>query len=140
IGCAWVLEEALRDRVPFGGFPWGRLAFSQESSPLRWFVMLGGAPLLSFVVAVAGGALAMAALNVRSPRGWSFLGAVTTVLVLLVAGYVWGAVLPAPSSRHTLRIAAVHGSVPHPGVAFEDPAPQGLDDHLAPTLQLAAHI
>ncbi|MDP9117814.1 MAG: apolipoprotein N-acyltransferase, partial [Actinomycetota bacterium] len=29
IASAWVLEEALRDRVPFGGFPWGRLAFSQ---------------------------------------------------------------------------------------------------------------
>src|SRR5262249_4349224 len=32
-GTLWVVEEALRDRVPFGGFPWGRLAFSQDDSP-----------------------------------------------------------------------------------------------------------
>src|SRR3954454_9957579 len=25
----WVTEEYVRGRVPFGGFPWGRLAFSQ---------------------------------------------------------------------------------------------------------------
>ena len=37
VGAAWVLQEALRDRIPFGGFPWGRLAFSQADSPLRWF-------------------------------------------------------------------------------------------------------
>lgn len=29
----WVLQEALRARLPFGGFPWGRLAFSQETAP-----------------------------------------------------------------------------------------------------------
>lgn len=28
----WVAQEALRDRLPFGGFPWGRLAFSQGAS------------------------------------------------------------------------------------------------------------
>ena len=33
-GTLWVLQEALRDRTPFGGFPWGRLAFSQGDSPL----------------------------------------------------------------------------------------------------------
>ena len=37
-----ILEEAVRDRVPFGGFPWGRLAFSQADSPLRWFAKLPG--------------------------------------------------------------------------------------------------
>ncbi len=34
IAGAWMVEEAIRDRVPFGGFPWGRLAFSQSQSPL----------------------------------------------------------------------------------------------------------
>src|SRR6201996_898797 len=29
----WVGLEALRDRFPFGGFPWGRLAMSQASAP-----------------------------------------------------------------------------------------------------------
>src|SRR6195952_1185446 len=59
----WVGEEALRDRLPFGGFPWGRWAFSQAQSPLKWFATLGGAPLVSFVVALIGTLLAAAVLG-----------------------------------------------------------------------------
>ena len=33
VGATWVLQEAIRDWNPFGGFPWGRLAFSQADSP-----------------------------------------------------------------------------------------------------------
>ena len=29
IGLTWVLQETIRDRAPFGGFPWGRQALSQ---------------------------------------------------------------------------------------------------------------
>ena len=66
VGSAWVLQEFLRDRIPFGGFPWGRLAFSQAASPLKWFAALGGAPLVTFVVAVAGAGLAEAGLAATS--------------------------------------------------------------------------
>ncbi|MEU8421174.1 apolipoprotein N-acyltransferase [Micromonospora sp. NPDC048835] len=60
-GLLWVGQEALRDRTPFGGFPWGRLAFSQDESPLLRLAALGGAPLVTFAVALAGGLLVTAA-------------------------------------------------------------------------------
>ncbi|HEY0636187.1 MAG TPA: apolipoprotein N-acyltransferase, partial [Pseudonocardiaceae bacterium] len=44
-GAAWVAGEALRGRVPFGGFPWGRIAFGQPEGPLLPLAALGGAPL-----------------------------------------------------------------------------------------------
>ncbi len=57
----WVLVEGVRDRWPYA-FPWGRLAMSQSVAPdVRW-VAVGGAPLLSFLVALAGAMLARAAL------------------------------------------------------------------------------
>ncbi|MFD6857879.1 hypothetical protein ACFWCF_11140 [Rhodococcus sp. NPDC060090] len=31
---AWVVTEAVRARVLFGGLPWGRLAFGQTDGPL----------------------------------------------------------------------------------------------------------
>ncbi|MEU8183738.1 apolipoprotein N-acyltransferase [Micromonospora sp. NPDC049044] len=65
-GLLWVGQEALRDRTPFGGFPWGRLAFSQDDSPLLRLAALGGAPLVTFAVALAGGLLVAAAW-----RGWA---------------------------------------------------------------------
>ncbi len=53
----WVLQEAVRDRGPYGGFPWGRLAFSQDGSPLVRLAAVGGAPLVTFGVALACGLL-----------------------------------------------------------------------------------
>jgi len=58
VALAWVAQEALRDNTPFGGFPWGRLAFSQADSPLAALASLGGAPGVTFGVALAGGLLA----------------------------------------------------------------------------------
>ena len=69
ISTLWVAQEALRDRAPFGGFPWGRLAFSQGDSPALSFAALGGAPLVTFVVALSGGLLVAAAMAMPSRLG-----------------------------------------------------------------------
>ena len=58
----WIAEEFVRGRVPFGGFPWGRLGFSQTVSPFSGYAPLGGVPLVGFVTALAGGLLAVAVL------------------------------------------------------------------------------
>jgi apolipoprotein N-acyltransferase len=63
----WVAAEALRDRAPFGGFPWGRLAMSQATAPTGPWVAVGGAPLLTFLVALAASTLAW--LVLAPPRG-----------------------------------------------------------------------
>ena len=42
IAGAWVTAEALRSRVPFGGFPWGRLAFGQADGPLLPLASIAG--------------------------------------------------------------------------------------------------
>ena len=54
VAALWVAEEAVRDRLPFGGFPWGRWAFSQAESPLKWFAPLGGAPLVPPIYGPSG--------------------------------------------------------------------------------------
>ena len=56
-----MLAEGVRDRWPYA-FPWGRLAMSQSVAPdVRW-VAFGGAPLLTFLVALTGAMLARAVL------------------------------------------------------------------------------
>ena len=72
--CLWVAEEFLRDRFPFGGFSWGRLAFSQPHSLYTPIASLGGAPLLTFAVALSGTLLwrgIMVALRARKSRATS---------------------------------------------------------------------
>jgi apolipoprotein N-acyltransferase len=53
----WVAAEALRDRWPYA-FPWGRLAMSQAGAPTAPWTAIGGAPLLSFLLALVGSTLA----------------------------------------------------------------------------------
>ncbi|MFB4302380.1 apolipoprotein N-acyltransferase [Actinomadura sp. NTSP31] len=71
----WVGQEALRGRVPFGGFPWARLAFSQTDTPLTPYASLGGAPLVTFLTALIGGLLAFAVLAAWRLRPSSRRGA-----------------------------------------------------------------
>ena len=39
--CLWVGQEALRGRLPYGGFPWGRLGFASADAP--WLDLAGTA-------------------------------------------------------------------------------------------------
>ncbi len=57
VACWWVAAEAFRDRWPYA-FPWGRLAMSQAQAPTVRWVAIGGPPLLTFLVALAGTTLA----------------------------------------------------------------------------------
>ena len=50
----WVAAEALIARAPFGGFPWGRVAFSQPSGVFLPVTAIGGAPLLTAAVVLTG--------------------------------------------------------------------------------------
>lgn len=43
----WAAQEWLKSILPFGGFPWGSVAFGQAEGPLLPLVQLGGVALLS---------------------------------------------------------------------------------------------
>lgn len=58
VACLWVTQEWLRSTTPFGGFPWARLAFSQADAPWAPLIAWVSAPGLTFVLALAGTALA----------------------------------------------------------------------------------
>jgi apolipoprotein N-acyltransferase len=138
---AWVLEEAIRGRVPFGGFPWGRWAFSQSESPLKWFAALGGAPLVTFVVALLGALLA-SAIRPSPARSRSLMArAQPVILAGLIVGLGAGLAWPLkPTTSRSITVAAIQGDVPDRGLEFNARRRQVLDNHVAETLKLAAEI
>ncbi|HEV7193893.1 MAG TPA: apolipoprotein N-acyltransferase [Jatrophihabitantaceae bacterium] len=141
VACTWVLQELLRDRLPFGGFPWGRLAFSQASSPLRWFAAVGGAPMVTFAVALCGAGLAPLALDMGRSRRRVALGVLVAAFVPLIGGLLaWPLGPGADRAGRTAVVALVQGNVPDVGLAFEQRARQVLDNHIAQTMNLAARI
>ena len=144
----WVAQEAARDRGPFGGFPWGRLAFAQAESPLAWLSAYGGAPLVTFAVALAGTLLAALALALagRARAGSEGVRRVRRALpavaglVALVA--VTGAAVAAGDWQTTqtrpYTVAVVQGNVPRLGLDFNAQREAVLRNHVTETLKLAA--
>ena len=140
----WVAQEAARDRGPFGGFPWGRLAFAQADSPLAWLSAYGGAPLVTFAVALAGSLLAALVLALAGhpagpPRARCACRRVAG-LVALVA--VTGAAVAAGDWQTTqtrpYTVAVVQGNVPRLGLDFNAQREAVLRNHVTATLALAA--
>lgn len=145
-GVLWVGQEALRDRTPFGGFPWGRLAFGQDGSPLLRLAALGGAPLVTFAVALTGGLL-VAALwwLLRAPRGaadgrWWVPAAGSAATAVLVLG--GGLLVPVAAARaeQSVTVAIVQGNVPRLGLDFNAQRQAVLDNHVNATITLAEEV
>ncbi|MFJ5214351.1 apolipoprotein N-acyltransferase [Streptomyces sp. NPDC088354] len=145
--CLWVTEELARDRLPFGGFPWGRLAFANTSSPFTPLAALGGAPLVTFAVALCGSLLAAAAVAVWRLRtgpvvfgGRRFLP-VAGAGVAAVAVFAAGWAVPVPTKADdTVRVAIVQGNVQQPGLDFLGRPLKILNNHVEATLKLAADV
>ncbi len=134
----WVLAEALRDRWPWEGFPWGRLVMSQASAPTVRWVAIAGPPALTFLIALTAACLAWLVLGpasgpvARGPvaRGRILAAAalVATVALSLAGGLlpVDGAAAGQPSAgqpsasqpsaiQPSAVVAAIQGDVPHAG-------------------------
>ncbi|KAB1911155.1 apolipoprotein N-acyltransferase [Micromonospora sp. AMSO31t] len=140
-GVLWVGQEALRDRTPFGGFPWGRLAFSQDTSPLLRLAALGGAPLVTFAVALAGGILlTLAWRDWRQPAGlWRPVAGLAAALAAVLAA---GPAVPAGvrGGGDTVTVAIVQGNVPRLGLDFNAQRQAVLNNHVDATLKLAEQV
>jgi apolipoprotein N-acyltransferase len=149
----WVSEEFFRDRWPFGGFSWGRLAFSQTQTPLTKIVALGGAPLLSFATALAGTALAALVLRLHRARqtrldrpetGWAaaigWRGALGWVGAALVLPIVGNLVPLQTTAGKPVELAAIQGNVPRTGLDAYGQAFAVLDNHAKLTEQYAQEI
>lgn len=136
VAALWVLSEAIRGRFPFGGYPWGRLAFSQAGDGIaEWSFVLGMAGLTA-IVALCGAAivaigLAVAQRRVRLAAAWS------AVLVVLV--FIPGFWQP-PNDGDPLTVAFVQGGTPQLGMGALDVRREVLDNHVAQTLALGAAV
>jgi apolipoprotein N-acyltransferase len=132
--CLWVAEELGRATIPFGGFPWGRVAFGQTGSPFTPYASWGGAPLVSFATAFSGGLLALALLR------WRRRAVAVGALLSAVAVPLLGLAIQLPTSGPTITVAIVQGGVAEAGLGFLGEREQVLRNHVRATEKLAADI
>ncbi|MDY6995096.1 MAG: apolipoprotein N-acyltransferase [Actinomycetota bacterium] len=150
----WSLQEWLKSTIPFGGFPWGVVGFSQTESPLLSLAYLGGAPLVSFAVVLVG--FSMAAMTLAVVEWWRrdadsraavapavVVPGVCISLVLLSTALAWPTVRKAGSGAGDgapVTVAAVQGNVPRLGLDFNAQRRAVLDNHVEQTLRLADEV
>jgi apolipoprotein N-acyltransferase len=151
----WVAAEGLRDRWPWGGFPWGRIAMSQAGAPTQGWAAIGGAPFLTFMVALTGATLAWLVRTAAARRGTPGRtqgrirkpGATRTA-ALVFAATAGLAVVPAAFSidpvstrDSTAEVAAIQGNVPQQrSLAAQLNDTMVTANHAQATLKLAQQV
>lgn len=128
VAVVWVLGEEVWSRVPLGGFPWPRLAWSAVDAPWAGWLALVGVPGTSMVVFLSGSFAAwvatMTVRRLRCPlrrpraRAAGALGTAGVSATLLSAPLLWP---PASlgsgwvADAETFTVAVVQGGVPGDG-------------------------
>ena len=126
---AVIVIEAIRAIWPWGGFPWGLMAYSQVDGPLVGLASLGGQALVSGVVVLCA-AVIIKFFKFRS---------ITALFVLLVVSLTAASVNNFASSQ-TIALAAIQGNVPRVGNELLVQRAAVLNNHVKTTEQLLADI
>ena len=125
-----VVIEAIHSNIPWGGFPWGLLAYSQVDGPLVGVARLGGEVLTTAVVVLAGWAVFTAV----SSRSLSLT--VITIGIMVLSQFM----LREGSRDGSVRVAVIQGNVPRFGLSMQEQAERVFANHIAQTHQLASDI
>lgn len=135
-----IASETPRSWWPFGGFPWGRVAFSQPEGAFTPLASIGGAPLVGFAVVVTGFGLA-ALLGGAARRDWRALRLpVVATVVPLVAGLALWPTIGTGAQAGTRTVAIVQGNAPDAGLDLMYESPTLRANHLAQSEVLAGRI
>lgn len=142
----WIAGEAARARVPFGGFPWGKIAFGQADGVFLPLAAVGGTPVLGFAVVLCGFGLCEAVRLALEGRRTRVLrrGAASAALLSMavpVAGALAARTLVSDAAEDgTATVAVIQGNVPRLGLDFNAQRRAVLDYHARETERLAAEI
>ncbi|MFL6134501.1 MAG: apolipoprotein N-acyltransferase, partial [Nocardioidaceae bacterium] len=138
--CSWVAVEGLRASFPFGGFPWGRLAFAAEDTPVAPVLAYVGAPGASFLIALVGTTLAWAVLRARRSPVQAAIGLVGAVVLATFAAVAPYPHTSAGETPRRITVAAVQGNVPGVGLEAFAERRAVLNNHVSATEALARRI
>jgi apolipoprotein N-acyltransferase len=137
----WVAGEYLRSLFPFGGFPWGKIAFTQPDGVFLPLASVAGTPLIALAVTMTGfglTALVRTLLVDRQPR--RFVAPVVAFALPVVAAFGALPLVGTDANDGEATVAVIQGNVPRAGLDFNAQRRAVLDNHVARTEQLARDV
>lgn len=131
--------EALRSRVPFGGFPWGRVAFTQPEGVFLPLAAFGGASLVGFAVVLVGCGLGVVLLGLRgSVRSWA--GSLLMAAFAVAAGASSFPLMKSGELPRTVTVAVIQGNAPDLGIGLMGKGSQIRANHVAEAQRLVGAV
>ena len=130
-GLIFISMEALTDYFPFGGFPWGKLAYDSADAPWANLMPYGSSPLVSAAV------LLIAALMIPS-LGFLLQKAFSASLVFVISIAAFNLFLidldqSDMKESGKIDLAIIQGSVPRSGLLFNEQKMEVLKYHVKET-------
>ena len=115
----FVILEEIRNRFPFGGFGWARLAYSQADSPYA-------------LIAARGGAIALSAMTLLI-AGFAYFAFTRRVKILFIVPLLTLLIPNNIIEVNQTSVLMVQGNVPELGLDFNARAKQVFNNHVKQT-------
>lgn len=133
VSLLWVGLEQLRGSIPFGGLPWGFIAYPLVDSPLRFWAPFGGEVAIGFIACFSA-LLVYKALTAVARKRFS-VGFALVLAATLVCHSGFFLPISAPSNE-LLTVALVQGNVEEPVKETFAQSRRVLNNHVVKTREL----
>lgn len=130
LAIVWTAREWVSITLPYGGFPWSRLAQTQSETFLAKWVYIGGLGLLTFAIALCASLIVVWITSWRSQKSiphWS--GVSVVILIFLIPALTFPS---AAAEVGKITIGAVQGNA-NAGLFANEQAGTILQNHLSAT-------
>ena len=133
-GLIFISMETITDYIPFGGFPWGKIAYGSANAPWANLMPYGSSPLVTVAI------LLISALMIPS-LGFILQKAFSASLVFIIAIAAFSLFLQ-DLDKHDVKsigkidLALIQGSVPRVGLSFNEQKMEVLKYHIDETNNL----
>jgi apolipoprotein N-acyltransferase len=115
----YILLEEVRNRFPFGGFGWVRIAYTQADAPFSRIAAIGGASALSALTVLVG-----LMLFFTSTKKWSTVTLLPFLLLLIPVNV---------TAIGATNVLMIQGNVPQMGLDFNSRAKAVFNNHFEKT-------
>jgi apolipoprotein N-acyltransferase len=133
-GLIFISMETITDYIPFGGFPWGKIAYDSADAPWANLMPYGSTPLVTAAILLIS-ALMIPSLGFVLQKAF----AASIVFVVAIAAFTLflqdldkGDVI----SSGNIDLAVIQGSVPRVGLSFNEQKMEVLNYHIKETNNL----
>lgn len=133
-GLIFISMETITDYIPFGGFPWGKIAYDSANAPWANLMPYGSSPLVTVAI------LLISALMIPS-LGFILQKAFSASIVFIIAIAAFSLFLQDLDKRDAksigkIDLAIIQGSVPRVGLSFNEQKMEVLKYHIDETNNL----